>query len=552
MSNDASGRGTSSPTASISGNSMPVSRCMRRAVANCAGVGSMPTGRAPRFAIHAEKYAVPHPSSTTSRPSSFGKTRSSDSGMRQIPHVISSCAHDSAARASVYSAFARVQLATFCATYSGNSDELIVCKPQVDLALRRLRRIGTVDEVVRHCERQVAADRARICVRGIRRADRLAQRRDCALPFDDERERGAGSDELADLRATHRAVQVTARQSVLHRTDLELTLAHVFEVLGRAEQHVDEWTDERNQAEADARPDEEGVLDAAARIFKDPVGEAEPEQREHEEREPPRDAPRPRAEEVVDAAEGAGDGHRKILPIRYPAANANPTMAKTTRTAKTSTLTLSPAAAIVGVLAATGEIGKEIKASRDEDGAECAGSTKSLVRIRFGLDTLEVRFGAAGEFHLVEGTRVGGTRCEQRPAAAREELDHRLDLPVGEGRCANDPVPRRKLPGLVLESGRVVRAVPNLVRTSPIQAARQVNLHLAVDRAAQERLRGLLRAAGSDPAGIRHESCPFRLAENNDCARLHDGELLTGDRLARLAEDVGVVERDVRQQDDAR
>src|SRR2546421_1293340 len=199
MSNDASGKGTSSPTASISGNSMRVSRCMRRAVANCAGVGSMPTGRAPRFAIHAEKYAVPHPSSTTSRPSSFGKTRSSDSGMRQIPHVISSCAHDSAARASVYSAFARVQLATFCATYSGNSDELIVCKPQVDLALRRLRRIGTVDEVVRHCERQVAADRARICVRGIRRADRLAQRRDCALPFDDERERGAGSDELDEL-----------------------------------------------------------------------------------------------------------------------------------------------------------------------------------------------------------------------------------------------------------------------------------------------------------------------------------------------------------------
>ena len=79
-------------------------------------------------------------------------------------------------------------------------------------------------------------------------------------------------------------------------------------------------------------------------------------------------------------------------------------MAKTTRTAKTSTLTLSPAAAIVGVLAATGEIGKEIEASRDEDGAECTGSTKSLVRILFGLDTLEVRFGAAGEFLLSEGT----------------------------------------------------------------------------------------------------------------------------------------------------
>ena len=42
--------------------------CTRRAVSSCAGVTSTPTGRAPRLASQAEKYAVPQPSSTTSSP----------------------------------------------------------------------------------------------------------------------------------------------------------------------------------------------------------------------------------------------------------------------------------------------------------------------------------------------------------------------------------------------------------------------------------------------------------------------------------------------------
>jgi hypothetical protein len=39
----------------------------------------------------------------------------------------------------VCSAFAFVQTSTFCATYSGYSDEFIVREPQRDLALRGLR-----------------------------------------------------------------------------------------------------------------------------------------------------------------------------------------------------------------------------------------------------------------------------------------------------------------------------------------------------------------------------------------------------------------------------
>ena len=46
---------------------------------SCAGVGSTPTTRAPRLASHAEKYAVPQPSSTTSRPRTSPRTFSSDS-----------------------------------------------------------------------------------------------------------------------------------------------------------------------------------------------------------------------------------------------------------------------------------------------------------------------------------------------------------------------------------------------------------------------------------------------------------------------------------------
>ena len=41
-------------------------------------------------------------------------------------------------------------------------------------------------------------------------------------------------------------MQVTAREPLLHRLDLELALAHVLEVLGRPEEHVDQRPDERH------------------------------------------------------------------------------------------------------------------------------------------------------------------------------------------------------------------------------------------------------------------------------------------------------------------
>ena len=50
----ASGRGTASALPWMSGNSMPNSACIARAVASCASELSMPTGRAPRRASHAD------------------------------------------------------------------------------------------------------------------------------------------------------------------------------------------------------------------------------------------------------------------------------------------------------------------------------------------------------------------------------------------------------------------------------------------------------------------------------------------------------------------
>src|SRR4051794_10283317 len=190
-SKDESGSGTSSAGASTSGNSSPVCACMRRAVSSCAGVGSTPTGRAPCFASRAEKYAVPQPSSTTSRPSTSPSTPRLASGIPKTPQLISSAAQDRRAEESVYSAFDFVHCATLAAIESAaGSGELIGGEPERDLALGGLRRVGAVDEVVRHRHREVAADRPRLGVRRVRRADRLAHRRDRTLALDHERPRG--------------------------------------------------------------------------------------------------------------------------------------------------------------------------------------------------------------------------------------------------------------------------------------------------------------------------------------------------------------------------
>ena len=87
------------------------------AVASWAGVTSTPTTRfAPARFSHAPKYAVPQPSSTTSRPSSAGSIPTCDSGVLVIPQATSPRAHAVSARASVYAALDFVHDSRFLAT----------------------------------------------------------------------------------------------------------------------------------------------------------------------------------------------------------------------------------------------------------------------------------------------------------------------------------------------------------------------------------------------------------------------------------------------------
>src|SRR5215831_12951784 len=67
---------------------------MRRATASWRAETSTPTGRAPRWASHAETYPLPQPNSTATSPARpAGSTGNRDWGMRQIPQYGSAAAH---------------------------------------------------------------------------------------------------------------------------------------------------------------------------------------------------------------------------------------------------------------------------------------------------------------------------------------------------------------------------------------------------------------------------------------------------------------------------
>ena len=105
------------PIASTSGNSTPVSRCSRRAVSSCAGVGSTPTDArsAPRQPRREVRRCRSRARRRRGRPRRRGRSAATRASP-MTPQVISSCAHARSAAASVYSAFCCVQYATFCPT----------------------------------------------------------------------------------------------------------------------------------------------------------------------------------------------------------------------------------------------------------------------------------------------------------------------------------------------------------------------------------------------------------------------------------------------------
>src|SRR5207244_7926037 len=103
----------------------------------------------------------------------------------------------------------------------------------------------------------------------------------------------------------------------------------------------------RDQPQDDRHGDQHRILDPPLRVLVDPVPDRQPEDDQEEEQQVLDHLPGPGPEEVVDSAEGAGD-HKRILPIKYPARNARPTIAARTNAANAKTVSLSPTFAIVG------------------------------------------------------------------------------------------------------------------------------------------------------------------------------------------------------------
>ena len=88
---------------------------------------------------------------------------------------------------------------------------------------------------------------------------------------------------VVDLGTADRALQVAAAEPLLHRPDLELALAHVLEVLGRAEEHVDQRADERRSTPSSVATQTSSVSSIRRRrVLEDPVDGREPED-DHEE-----------------------------------------------------------------------------------------------------------------------------------------------------------------------------------------------------------------------------------------------------------------------------
>jgi hypothetical protein len=75
------------------------------------------------------------------------------------------------------------------------------------------------------------------------------------------------------------------RKPGLRRGDLELALAHVLEVLGRAHDQVHDRPDEREQRSRRGARDEHRVRDPAVSVGEGPVDQREPDHHEEQEKQ---------------------------------------------------------------------------------------------------------------------------------------------------------------------------------------------------------------------------------------------------------------------------
>ena len=196
-SKESSSSGIASALACTSGNSSPAASFAARARSSRTCELSRPTGRAPAPREGARPLGGAAAQLEHVLPRNVAEHL--QLRLRDLPQA-PGAGRRSMNRAfrSSYSALWPSQNSRFLRACSVRSGAFIA-EPELELALRRLRRVRAVHQVVRHREREVAADRPGRRLGRVRRAHRRADDRDRRLALERERERRRRGDELDQL-----------------------------------------------------------------------------------------------------------------------------------------------------------------------------------------------------------------------------------------------------------------------------------------------------------------------------------------------------------------
>ena len=138
-----------------------------------------------------------------------------------------------------------------------------------------------------------------------------------------------------------------------------------------------------------------------------------------------------------------------------------------------------------------------------------------------------------------------------RPARPRRS-SIALDVLVAEDRGDDRPLARLEPLEQPVDGLGRVGAVADLVGAAALEPAGKRDLDRRASIGWPAKASAASRAPPSRTSLSRDEAAPFVVGQHDGRAGLRDRELLARDLLARVAEDVGVLEADVRQQDDAR
>ena len=243
-----------------------------------------------------------------------------------------------------------------------------------------------------------------------------------------------------DVGSAHRAVQLSAREPLLHPLDLELAFPNVFEVFGRPEEHVDQRADNRNQAEDRCDLDQPGVLDTTASVLEDPVGEGDPKTtrkkiprfRATTHASEPKKSLRPSKSFTVYLKAGAA--RRSSQRRKRARRSSAPTAA-----AKANTLSRSASFVIVRVLPAVFARGRSARdrASRLRGFLHRVDSRARgrAHGVALGFHSRKCRRGASRELGRGERARVRRLRGDHCGRKLREVGEHRIHVLVAENRA---------------------------------------------------------------------------------------------------------------------